>query len=63
MNLKELSQIVFQIRDNHLAHMKEDIDKLDSKIDRMDARLWWILAILVGATIVPLIAKLVNASA
>lgn len=62
MNLKELSQIVFQIRDNHLAHMKEDIDKLDSKIDRMDARLWWILAILVGATIVPLIAKLVNAS-
>lgn len=63
MNIKELSQIVFQIRDNHLAHMQEDIDKLDSKIDRMDARLWWILAILVGATIVPLIAKLVNASA
>ena len=62
MTLKELTKTVLEIKDNHLAHMKEDIDNLDKKLDRMDARLWWILAVLVGATIVPMLAKLVNAS-
>lgn len=58
MTLKELTQIVLEIRDNHLEHMKEDIDKLDKKVDKMDARLWWILAILVGATLIPVITNL-----
>ena len=46
------------MRDNHLAHLKEDLDKLDAKVDRMDQRLWWILGILVAATVIPAIAKL-----
>lgn len=58
MTLKELTQIVLEIRDNHLEHMKEDIDKLDKKVDKMDARLWWILGILVAATLIPVITNL-----
>ena len=58
MTLKELTEIVINIRDNHLEHMKQDMDKLDKKVDKMDARLWWILAILVGATLIPVITNL-----
>lgn len=67
MTLKELTQIVLEIRDNHLEHIKQDMDKMDSKIDKvenkvdkMDGRLWWILAILVGATLIPVITNLVS---
>lgn len=65
MTLKELTKIVLEIRDNHLEHLKQDMDKMDTKIDKvegkvdkMDSRLWWVLAILVGATVIPTIAKL-----
>lgn len=58
MTVKELHKIVVELRDNHLAHLKEDMDKMDSKVDRMDQRLWWILGILVAATVIPAIAKL-----
>lgn len=49
MNLKELTDIVINIRDNHLEHMKQDIDKMDRKIDKMDDRLWWIFTLIVGS--------------
>jgi len=58
MTLRDLTKIVLEMRDNHLAHLKEDLDKLDAKVDRMDQRLWWILGILVAATVIPAIAKL-----
>ena len=58
--LKELAKEIDIIKTNHLAHMAEDIDKLDRKVDKMDARLWWILAILVGATLLPIITDLVK---
>jgi hypothetical protein len=60
MSLKELAKEIEIIKNNHLAHMAEDIDKLDRKVDKMDARLWWILAILVGATFLPIITDLVK---
>jgi hypothetical protein len=60
MSLKELAKEIEVIKNNHLAHMAEDIDKLDRKVDKMDARLWWILAILVGATLLPIITDLVK---
>jgi hypothetical protein len=60
MSLKELAKEIEIIKNNHLAHMAEDIDKLDRKVDKMDARLWWILAILVGATLLPIITDLVK---
>ena len=60
MTLKELAKEIETIKNNHLAHMAEDIDKLDRKVDRMDSRLWWILAILVGATLLPIITDLIK---
>ena len=57
MTLKELAKEIDIIKNNHLAHMAQDIDKLDRKVSGMDNRLWWILAILVGATIIPVIGR------
>ena len=57
MTLKELAKEIEIIKNNHLAQMAQDIDKLDRKVSSMDNRLWWILAILVGATIVPVIGN------
>lgn len=69
MTLKELTQIVLEIRDNHLEHMKQDIDKMDSKIDKVetkmdkiDSRIWAVLLILIGATVIPMIVGFLNAS-
>ena len=60
MTLKELAKEIEIIKNNHLAHMAQDIDKLDRKVSSMDNRLWWILAILVGATIVPVIGQFIQ---
>lgn len=58
MTLKELTEIVVNIRDNHLQHMKEDIDKMDAKLDKMDDRLWWIFTLIVGSVGAAVIAKM-----
>lgn len=57
MTLKELAREIDIIKDNHLAHMQEDIDRIEKKVDKMDMRLWAILLILVGATILPMIGE------
>jgi uncharacterized membrane protein (DUF106 family) len=38
-----ISKDVKQIRDNHLHHMQEDIDRIESKLDKVDQRVWSIL--------------------
>ena len=53
--LKELAQEIDTIKTNHLAHMAEDIDRVEGKVDRIDNRIWAILIILCGATFVPLL--------
>jgi hypothetical protein len=60
MTLKELAKEIDIIKNNHLAHMAEDIDKLDRKVTAMDGRLWWILGILVAAVVMPEIIALVK---
>jgi hypothetical protein len=57
MTLKELTKIVLEIRDNHLEHMKDDIDRIEKKVDKMDERIWLVLIILIGATFIPVIAN------
>ena len=47
-DVKIIRNDIGTIRDNHLAHMKKDIDKIDM-------RLWAILIILVGSTLIPVI--------
>ena len=53
-----IKQELTVIKDNHLKHLKDDVEKIDKKVDRLDQRIWWILGILVAGTIGPMLAKL-----
>ena len=55
--LKELAKEIDLIRTNHLAHMAEDIDRVESKVDKIDNRVWAILIILCGATFLPILVE------
>lgn len=60
MTLKELAAEVKLIKDNHLAHMQQDIDKIEKKIEKMDARVWAILILLVGAVVLPAVVNFIQ---
>jgi hypothetical protein len=53
--LKELAKEIDVIKNNHLAHMAEDIDRVENKVDKIDNRVWAILIILCGATFLPIL--------
>lgn len=55
MTLKELAHEIEIIKNNHLAHMAEDIDKIDRRVEKMDNRLWAILIILIGGVLITFI--------
>lgn len=66
--LEDLWHEIEVIKDNHLEHIKQDldsvksnierieksVDKQDSKLDKMDSRLWWIFTFIVGGVITSL---------
>lgn len=60
MTLKELAAEVKVIKDNHLKHMQEDIDTIEKKIEKMDARVWAILLLLVGAVVLPAVVNFIK---
>ena len=60
MTLKELAQEIKTIKDNHLVHMAEDIDRVEKKMEKMDTRVWAILLLLVGAVVLPEVVNLVR---
>ena len=57
MTIKELAQEIKLIKENHLKHMADDIDKVEKKIEKMDARVWAILLLLVGAVVLPAVVS------
>lgn len=60
MTLKELTQVVLEIRDNHLEHMKQDIDKIDDKVSKMDERLWAVVLLIIASIAAPIILKVMG---
>jgi hypothetical protein len=60
MTLKELAREIEVIKNNHLTHMAEDIDRVETKVDKIDNRIWAILIILCGATFLPLLVDFVK---
>lgn len=52
MDLKELAQEIKVIKENHLAHIAEDIDKIDKRVEKMDNRLWAIIILLIGGVLI-----------
>jgi hypothetical protein len=62
MDLQELAQEIKTIKDNHLKHMADDIDKIDKKVEKMDNRVWAILIILVSAVLLPAVVSFIKAN-
>ena len=60
--IKELAKEIELIKSNHLAHMAEDIDKMDKKIEKMDTRVWAILILLVTAVVLPAVVAFIQAN-
>lgn len=60
MTLKELAKEIDIIKNNHLAHMAEDIDNIEKRVEKMDARVWAILLLLVGAVVLPAVVDLIK---
>lgn len=55
-----IKQDINTIKDNHLAHIERDMNKMSNKIDKIDNRLWAIAAIIIMATVGPLIAGMIT---
>lgn len=64
---QELAREIEVIKENHLAHIAEDIDDLkdavkenrqffQDRLDRMDSRIWWIM----GITLTSLISIVIS---
>ena len=62
MTLKELAKEIDTIKNNHLAHMAEDIDRVEKKVEKMDTRVWAILILLVVAVVMPAVVTFVQAN-
>jgi hypothetical protein len=69
---QELHSEIEQIKNNHLAHMAEDIDELrdavkdnriffQDRLDRLDNRIFWILG-MVLTTLVTLVATIISSN-
>jgi hypothetical protein len=48
--IREIRTDIKVIKNNHLAHIEKDMEKQSQKIEKMDARLWWVLGLLVAST-------------
>lgn len=60
MTLKDLAKEIETIKNNHLVHLKEDVDRVETKVDKMDSRVWAILLLLVGAVVLPAVVEFVK---
>ena len=67
---QQLAQEIDTIKNNHLAHMAQDIDELKEDIkdnrkfftermDRLDNRIWWVLGLTVTTLVSILIGSMV----
>jgi hypothetical protein len=60
--IKELAKEIEVIKSNHLAHMAEDIDRIEKKVEKMDTRVWAILILLVSAVVLPAVITFIQAN-
>jgi hypothetical protein len=62
MTIKELAKEIELIKSNHLAHMAEDIDRIEKKVEKMDTRVWAILILLVSAVVLPAVIAFIQSN-
>jgi len=53
--LAVLETTITLIKDNHLEHMKEDIDRIEVKVDKIDTRIWLILWGIIASICLPML--------
>ena len=65
----DLANEIDIIKNNHLAHMAEDIDELkadikdnrkmfNERMDKLDNRIWWIMGLTVTTLLVPFVERM-----
>jgi hypothetical protein len=57
-----LAKEIELIKSNHLAHMAEDIDRIENKVEKMDTRVWAILILLVSAVVLPAVIAFIQSN-
>ena len=62
MTIKDLAKEIELIKSNHLAHMAQDIDRIEKKVEKMDTRVWAILILLVTAVVLPAVVAFIQAN-
>lgn len=54
-DIETIKQEITTIRQNHLHHIEKDLEKQSKLIEKIDARVWWILGLLVASTVIGMI--------
>ena len=55
MMLKVLERDINTIKENHLTHIEKDMAIMNKKIEKIDARIWWVLGLLVASGLLGMI--------
>jgi hypothetical protein len=56
--VQEIKTDIKIIKENHLAHIEKDVNRIDKKMEKMDNRVWAILGLLVASVLAPMIAQM-----
>lgn len=57
-DIKEIKHSIDVIKNNHLHHIEKDMEKQSRIMDKMDTRLWFVVVLLIGATVIANIEKI-----
>lgn len=47
--IEEIRTDIRIIKDNHLSHIEKDMNSMDSRLEKMDKRLWWLVGLLIAS--------------
>ena len=56
-DIAEIKTDIKIIKENHLDHIQKDMEKQTKTIDKLDARIWWILGLLVASTVAGMLGE------
>ena len=56
--VQEIKTDIKIIKENHLAHIEKDVNRIDKKMEKMANRVWAILGLLVASVLAPMIAQM-----
>ena len=57
--LAKVETIVGLIKSNDLPHVQGKVDDIDIKVDKIDSRVWWILATVILGLLTSIVFKFV----